>query len=203
MSYRIITIGRQYGSGGREIGEKLAKALGIGYYDQKLIEMAASNGGLDLSLLKSVDEKKPNTMFYYAAYEGKDINSYALPINDRLFLLQNQLIQQLASKESCVIVGRCADAALAEYDNVFNVFIYAERESRVQRVMARNNISAKEAVARIKKIDKQRSSYYNFFTDKRWGKMESYDLMMDSSKLGVEQCVNILTSVYKHEDIKA
>ena len=197
MSNTIIAVSRQYGSGGREIGEKLAQALGFGFYDQHLIEMAAEKGNYDLKRLKEVDEKKANMWLYSVPAENRIISGIRTPINDMLFALQTEVIRQVALKESCVIIGRCADSVLKDEKKLFSVFIYADLPSRIQRIMKRNGVSEKEAAETIKKMDKQRSCYYNFYSDKRWGKRESYHICLDSGRLGVDRCVAILQQLTK------
>ena len=197
MSNTIIAVSRQYGSGGREIGEKLAQALGFGFYDQHLIEMAAEKGNYDLKRLKEVDEKKANMWLYSVPVENHIISGIRTPINDMLFALQTEVIRQVALKESCVIIGRCADSVLKDEKKLFSVFIYADLPSRIQRIMKRNGVSEKEAAETIKKMDKQRSCYYNFYSDKRWGKRESYHICLDSGRLGVDRCVAILQQLTK------
>ena len=197
MSNTIIAISRQYGSGGREIGEKLAQTLGFGFYDQHLIEMAAEKGNYDLKRLKEVDEKKANMWLYSVPAENHIISGIRMPINDMLFALQTEVIRQVALKESCVIIGRCADSVLKDEKKLFSVFIYADLPSRIQRIMKRNGVSEKEAAETIKKMDKQRSCYYNFYSDKRWGKRESYHICLDSGRLGVDRCVTSLQQLTK------
>ena len=192
MSNTIITIGRQYGSGGREIGEKLAEKLGYGFYDQHLIELAAEKGNYDPKRLEEVDEKKANVWLYSVPVEAHAISGMGKPINDLLFSLQTEVIKQIALKASCVIIGRCADSVLKEEKKLYSVFIYADLPSRIQRVMARQGVSEKEAAELIKKTDKQRSCYYNFYSDKRWGHRDSYHISLDSGRLGVDTCVEIL-----------
>lgn len=125
------------------------------------------------------------------------MTGFGLPMNDMLFNVQSQIIRQLADKESCIIVGRCADSVLESYPNVISVFIRANHPERVKRIMERQNISAKEAETLIKKMDKDRSLYYNFFSDKKWGRAESYDLVLNSTALGRERCVDLICSLMK------
>lgn len=198
MANRIITIGRQFGSGGHDIGKRAAERLGIECYDSRLIQMASEKSCIGMDQLKNVDEKKANLWFYGVPNDYMDeMNGFGLPMNDMLFNVQSQVIRQLAGQESCIIVGRCADSVLADYSGVVSVFIRAQWADRVKRVMERQNVPAKEAEAILKKMDKDRSLYYNFFSDKKWGRAESYDLVLDSSRLGMEKCVDILCTLLK------
>lgn len=197
----IITIGREFGSGGREIGQKAAKALQLECYDTRLIQMAAEQGSMNADVLSSVDEKRASPWLYSYSSSGDYITNpqtgYNISMNDRAFHLQSNVIQQLAQRESCIIVGRCADYVLRNFKNVFSVFIQADMESRVQRIMSKYDMAEKEARAMIKKMDKERSLYYNYFTDKRWGRPDGYSMILDSSKLGVDTCVNMLCALMK------
>ena len=178
----IITIGREYGSGGRFIGELLAKKLNISFYDENLLTKASEESGLSEFVFKSYDEKKD--AFFV---NGAGLYSYDMSLGQKVFLAQFETIKNIAKNESCVIVGRCADYALADYQNVLNVFIYGDEESKVKRIMSHNEgISAKEAKDMMVKKHKQRQSYYNYYSSKKWGRADSYDLCINSSKLGVE-----------------
>ena len=125
------------------------------------------------------------------------MTGFGLPMNDMLFNVQSQVIRQLADRESCIIVGRCADSVLESYPNVISVFIRANMPERIKRITERQNISSREAESLIKKRDKDRSLYYNFFTDKKWGRAESYDIVLNSTTLGVDRCVQIICSLVK------
>ncbi len=198
MSNKIITIGREFGSGGREIGLKLALALGIECYDSRLIEMASEDGKVDIERLREVEEKKANSLLYSVYSDYTTIpNGYGLPMNDVLFNLQSKVIMELAKKESCIIIGRCADYVLKDMNDVLNVFIYADNSFKNKRIMDKYDVSEREAASMMKKQDKQRSYYYNFYTDNRWGRKESYDLTLNSSRLGIDKCVSILKDYYE------
>ena len=197
MEYRILTIGRQYGSGGHEIGEQLAKACGISFYDTALIDLAADYGNIDSDQLKQADEKRPGSLLY-TVFEGSNAKTgYHLPIQDAMYNLQSGVIRTLAEKEPCVIVGRCADYVLKGRTDTISVFIYADLEYRIDRICRRMNCSKKEATALIKKTDKNRSYYYNYYTDQKWGSMGAYDLSLNSSKLGIDGCVELLTKLLR------
>ena len=198
MGNHIITIAREFGSGGREIGKKLAAELGIECYDSRLIEMAADYGEIDPAILKQAEEKKASSLLYTVYHEmANEKTGYGLPLNDMLFNLQSEVIRQLAEKESCIIIGRCADYVLSGRMHVHSVFIYADMEMRQDRIMKKYEVSKKEATAMIKKKDKERSSYYNFFTDRHWGKKESYDMTINSSSVGIDGAVQLLKELFK------
>ncbi len=193
--HKVVTIGRQYGSGGKEVGEKLAEKLGIRCYDWHLIEMAADRGGLDLERVTEMDEKAASPWTYGGMLSGgADYFSYSGTMNDRLQQLQAEIIRELAEKEDCVIVGRCADSILK--GQCLSAFIYADDAARVRRLMNKYGLSEKEAQQRMKGIDKKREAYYNYYTDKQWGRKESYDVMLSSSDLGIDACVEVLAELY-------
>ena len=191
----IITIGRQFGSGGRVIGKELAKRLGFDYYDKELLNEAARESGLDCSCFEEADEKElfsiPNILtsnwFSFGLNDGSMSSEY-------IFKCQSEVIQMIAEKGNCVLVGRCADYVLRDMPNCLNIFLHAPLEARIQRVMARDKISEKEATNIVKRHDKQRSSYYNFFTDKTWGDGKSYHFSIDSSLLGISETCDIICS---------
>ena len=196
MPREIVTISRQYGSGGREVGERVAKALGWTYYDKELIKRMAQLGEVDVDFVSAGGEGlmgKVSNLFMHVGGEGKDEDS--LPLPDRLFLVQTRCVKQIAEEGPCVIVGHCADYILDEMNNVLNVFIHADWTSRVQRVMARNDLNEHDAIARIKKIDRNRSSFYEQYTERKWGKAENYDLSCSSSYFGIEGLAELIVHV--------
>ncbi len=194
----IITIGRTFGSGGREIGDKLAAHFGIPCYDKELVTRAAKESGLCEEVLDRHDER-PNGSFLYNlvmdtySFGYNSASFVDMPISHKVFLAQFDTIKKLASDGPCVLVGRCADYALQDFPNVLNVFIYASMESRIQRIMQRfSDIdTAAKAKDMINKKDKQRKSYYDYYTNKKWGRVESYNLSVDSSVLGIEGTVDL------------
>ena len=193
----VITIGRQYGSGGREIGKKISELLGISYYDDELISMAAKNSGLNHEVLSDVDEKATNSLLYTLAmsgslFGGNAAMAYEMPINDKLYIAQSEVIKELAAKEHCVIIGRCADYVLKDYPNAINVFIYADLDKRAERVAAAKGITEAKAKDLIIKTDKQRANYYNYYTSLKWGRIENYDLCIDSGKIGPENVAQVI-----------
>ena len=194
----IITIARQYGSGGREIGETVAKLLGIPLYDKQLITDAASKGNLNEEVLKKTDESAANSLLYTLAM-GSNIAGttmhfgYKMPINDKLFILQAEVIKEYAAAGSCVIIGRCSDYVLKDEKNVFRVFIYGDLEHRKERVSMRHpEIKTSQIIDVINKTDRRRASYYNFYTGNKWGKYDNYDMAINSSTLGIEATARMI-----------
>ena len=192
----VITIGREFGSGGHEIGQKLAERLGIKCYDKELLELAAKESGLCQELFASQDEKPTNSFLYSLVMDTYSLgysNSYVdMPINHKVFLAQFDTIKKIAERESCVIVGRCADYALASNPDCLNVFVHADIEDRIKTVSKRNDVTENKAKDLIQKKDKQRASYYNYYSCKKWGDSRSYDLTLNTSKITPEQCVDII-----------
>ncbi|MCX4269998.1 MAG: cytidylate kinase-like family protein [Lachnospiraceae bacterium] len=193
----VITIGRQYGSAGREIGQTLAKRLGIKCYDKELLAVAAKESGLCHELFESHDEKPTSSFLYSLVMDtysmGYSSSGYMdMPINHKVFLAQFDAIKKLADQESCIIVGRCADYALEEYPHTYSVFIHASLEKRIQRIKRLYELTDDKAKDLIVKTDKKRASYYNYYSSKKWGEAKSYDLCVDSGILGVEGTVQLL-----------
>ena len=185
---RIITIGRQYGSGGREIGEAVAKQLGIPYYDKELILLAAEKSGLSKELLDQVDETATNSFLYAVSTGAYFMGGFSptqnnLPVNDTLFLALADVIRSMAEKGPCVIVGRCADVVLGGREDLLRVFIFDEKESRIRRVMQRQDLPEKKARELVGKEDRRRASYYRFYTQRQWGDIENYDLLINTNQL--------------------
>ena len=198
MEYGVITIGRQLGSGGRDIGFSLSEKLGIKCYDKELLSLAAKRSGFAEEILENNDEK-PTKSFLYSlimdtnAIWGYSNNSYLdMPLNQKVFLAQFDAIKELANKESCVIVGRCADYALEGMTHLCNVFIHADMDFRIKRIADEFKLSDDKAKSVILKTDKSRASYYNYYTNKRWGDSQNYNLVLDSSKLGIDGCVHMI-----------
>lgn len=199
MKNMVITIGRQYGCGGRDVGEKLAAELGIPFYDKELVEMAADKSNINAGSLKNFDEKATNSFLYSLQagnYSLRGINAplfYEMPINDRLFIAQSEVIKDIASKSSCVIVGRCADYVLeSEPCNLVSVFIYASQEYRIKRVMDAFGIAKNKARDMVVKTEKQRRTYYDYYTSRQWGVMTNYDLCINAERTGIDGTVKLL-----------
>ncbi len=196
MERTIITISRQYGSGGRDVGMALSKLLNIPYYDKELLYMAAEKSNLHPDIAKDADENVKKGflgMFStgpYMAEPGASKGS-ELPINDRLYIMQSNLIKELAAKESCVIVGRCADYILEDNPNAVNVFIHACEEQRIKKIQREENVGEKEARKLMIKVDKRRATYYNYYSSHKWGLADNYHLSIDS-KIGVDNCANLI-----------
>lgn len=190
MGNKIITITRQYGSGGREIGEKLAEKIGVEFFDNKLLDVAAGESGIHKSHFEDNDEKRPNSLLYLLS---TTYGQGGVPFDDTLFFAQLNAIQKIASKQSCVILGRCADYALRDFEKVVNIFICAPFEARVKRAINVYGITEKHSEEYVKHIDKQRTSYYNYYTDKRWGMPSNYQLCLDSSALGIDGSVKVIS----------
>lgn len=194
MAKKIITITRQYGSGGREIGERLAQSLGLEFYDNRLLEVAAKDSGIHKNHFEENDEKRTNSFLYLLS---TTYGQGGIPFDDTLFFAQLNAIQKVASEHACVIIGRCADYALRDFNNVVNLFISAPFEQRVKRAIEVYGIDEKHAADYVKRIDKQRTSYYNYYTDKRWGQPQNYELCLDSSVLGIDGSVKLIEDFVK------
>lgn len=187
----IITIGRQFGSAGREIGYRIAEDFGIKLYDKEMLNRAAKESGICKELFEAHDEKPTNSFLYSLVMDtyslGYSSGSYTdMPINHKVFLAQFDAIKKIAEEGPCILVGRCADYALEEFDNVLSVFIHAKLEARIRRIARIYNLTDAKAKEMILKTDKTRSSYYNYYTNKKWSDAESYDVCLDSSLLGIE-----------------
>lgn len=189
----IITIGRQYGSGGREIGRKLALRLGIPFYDRELISRAAKKSGFSEDLFDQLDKRATNSLLYSLTMFGSTgLNGMSL--TDQLFLAQANIIREIADSGPAVLVGRCADHVLREYDNRFDFFITGSLDDRLQRIQTHDDyeLSGKSPRAALEKMDKQRSTYYNYYTGKVWGKSDHYDLCINAGRLGVENSIEAI-----------
>ena len=190
---KVITIAREFGSGGRIIAQSLAEQLKIGFYDKNLITLAAERKNLPEERLERVDERRENPWRYDMEDDiAIQRQFYYEPLNDVLFEAQSEIIKEKAETEDCVIVGRCADYALEERDDVLSVFIHADLEDRIKNVAKLNELTDNKAKDLIHKTDKRRASYYNYYTNKKWGDAESYDICINSSKFGVDGCVKAI-----------
>ena len=186
----IITIGRQFGSCGKEIAEKLGESLQIPVYDKEMLAVAAKDSGICQELFESHDEKPTNSFLYSLVMDtysmGYSPNAYMdMPINHKVFLAQFDAIKKLANEGPCILVGRCADYALDSYDNCLSIFIHANLDARIRRIARMYDLTEAKAKDMIVKTDKKRATYYNYYTNKKWGAAESYELCLDSSKLGI------------------
>lgn len=187
MEHLVITIGRENGSGGRHVGEELAKALGIKFYDKEILAETARQSGFAHEFIAENEEKKPQFFWGTGAFY-----MYEQPISVKLYIEQSKIIKQLAEKESCVIVGRCSDYVLHGYKNVVNVFVHAPLPARIARVTEREGLSEKDAKTRINKTDKARAAYYNYFTNQIWGEAKNYHLCVDTENLGIDGTVEMI-----------
>lgn len=196
----VITIGRQYGSAGHEIGELVANYFGIPFYDKTILSRAAKDSGFCEEMIQNHDERPTNSFLYNLVMDtysfGYNSSSFVdMPISHKVFLAQFDAIKSFADEGPCVIVGRCADYALSDYDNVINLFIYADEDFKINHILEKvDSVKTREqAKDTFIKKDKQRQSYYNYYSSKKWGRAESYDLCINSAKLGIEGTVKFIT----------
>lgn len=195
----VVTIARQYGSGGRTIGKMLAEKLGIHFYDKELMKLASDESGINEALFVNADEKIKSTSLFriaHNAYNGELIppESDDFISTQNLFNYQAKIIKGLAEEESCVIVGRCADFILKDYDNVLSVFIHAPHEYCMEQAAGKHSMPSKELERFIIKTDKHRADYYKYYTGREWSDARNYDLCLNSSKLGYDRCVEEIIS---------
>ena len=188
----IITISRQYGSGGRLIGQKLAERLGIPFYDKELITLAAEESGFAEHLFEKNDRNITNSLLYSLSMYGNTMGLYDMPLNDKLFIAHSKTIQNVAEKGPCVIVGRCADYVLRNKPNVLNVFIHSDMESKIRRVVEDYGVESDNVVELINKTDKRRANYYNYYTGMKWGRAENYHLALRTDCIGIDGAVETL-----------
>ena len=195
MEKRIITISREFGSGGRFIGEEVAKKLGIAYYDKNIISQIAEKSGLSPEYIKENAELSPKKGLFAYAFSGRDITGKS--VEDMVYEAQRKVILVLAEKEPCVIIGRNADNILKDRDDVLNVFIHGDMPEKIQRITGLYNVEEKEAVKMMTDTDKRRRTNYNFYTDQSWGKASNYTLCLNSSQLGYDRCEMIIMECVK------
>ena len=199
----IITIGRQFGSGGKEVGIRVAKELGVPFYDEELLQETAKKSGLCEKILENFDER-PKSLLYSIAM---DSYMFALPgtgagdsLEQQVYLATFDTIRQIAEKGPCVIIGRCADYALANHPNLLSLFIHAPMDVRIARVAERQNLTPEKATVLINKTDKRRAAYYEYYSSKKWGAVESYDYCLDSSYLGLGGTVELIRAMVDHKE---
>lgn len=195
MSYKIITISREFGSGGRFIGEKTAKKLGIAFYDREIIAKVADDLGLSEKYVADRGEYAPSKNIFSYAFIGRDINGNS--IADQIYSYQQKIIKELAAKEPCVIVGRSADYILSGRDDVLNVFIQGNKADKIVRIKEIYSKSDDEAARMIKDTDKKRSVNYRYCTDQEWGSRKNYDIVLNSSTLGYDNCIDVISRLYR------
>ena len=202
MTNTIITIGREFGSGGCEIGHKLAEKLGIKCYDKDMLDLAAKESGICEEIFESHDEKPTSSFLYSLVMDtysmGYSGNTYTdMPINHKVFLAQFDAIKKIADEGPCILVGRCADYALESYKNVVSVFIHADLDARIRRIARIYNLTDAKAKDMILKTDKKRAGYYNYYTNKKWSDSKSYELCLTSSELGIDGTANAIIDYVK------
>ena len=195
MYKRQITISREFGSGGRFIGEEVAKKLGIAYYDKNIIGQIAEKSGLSPEYIQENAELSPKKGLFAYAFSGRDITGKS--VEDMVYEAQRNIILELAEKEPCVIIGRNADYILKDRDDVLNVFIHGDMPEKIKRITGLYNVKEKEAVKTMADTDKRRRTNYNFYTDQNWGKASNYTLCLNSSQLGYDRCEMIIMECVK------
>ena len=195
MSKRIITISREFGSGGRFIGEEVAKKLGMAYYDKNVITEIAEKSGLSPEYIQENAELSPKKGLFAYALAGRDITGKS--VEDIVYEAQRKVILELVEKEPCVIIGRNADFILKDRDDVLNVFIHGKMPEKMQRISCLYNVSGQEAVKMMADTDKRRLANYNFYTEQKWGKASNYTLCLNSSELGYDRCEAIIMECVK------
>ena len=195
MAKRIITISREFGSGGRFIGEEVAKKLGIAYYDKNIISQIAEKSGLSPEYIQENAELSPKKGLFAYALAGRDITGRS--VEDMVYETQRKVILELAEKELCVIIGRNADYILKDRDDVLNVFIHGNMPEKTQRISQLYRVTEPEAVKMMADTDKRRMTNYNFYTDQKWGKVSNYTLCLNSSQLGYDRCEAMITECVK------
>ncbi len=201
----VITISRQFGSGGHEIGEKLARQLNVPFYDKALIAMAAKQSGLSEEVFAHADEKATSSLLYSMVMGSYSFGARVpgineMPINDKLFIIQSDIIKKAAGEGPCVVIGRCADYILREHDNCLNVFVHADKETRIKRSVAKKDCEERKAADFVTKKDKQRANYYNFYSNKRWDDLQNYDITIDTSRFTIDQAVELLIDAARKLD---
>lgn len=195
MTKKIITISREFGSGGRFIGEEVAKKLGVAYYDKDIIGKIAEQSGLSPEYVKENAELSPKKGLFAYAFSGRDITGKS--VEDMVYEAQRKTIMEIAEKESCVIIGRNADFILKDRNDVLNVFIHGDMPEKIQRIIDLYNVEEKEAVKMMADTDKRRMTNYNFYTEQKWGKASNYTLCLNSSQLGYDRCERIIMECSK------
>lgn len=187
---RIITIAREYGSGGRLIAQKVAQKVGLVYYDNEVIDLAAREMGMDVDAIRKVAEQKSSSFMYTMSS-----SAFSLPLNDQVFVMQSKIIRHLANHDSCIIVNGCADYILEDYDDVLSIFIHAPLESRIRRVKEDYQEVHDDYKKYVTKRDKGRSNYYNYYTTKKWGHLKNFDLTINSD-LGIDEVTTIIADLF-------
>ncbi len=193
MDKRIITISREFGSGGRYIGEQVAKRLGISYYDKELIGRIAEESGLAKEFIEKVGEYAPSKSIFAYSFAGR--SRAGVSVEDYLNSVQRKIILDIAEKEPCVIVGRCADYILRERTDCSNIFIHGNEKQKTERIVKLYDVSVIQAKKLMKEADKKRSLNYSFYTERNWGETKNYTMTLNSSELGIEKCIDLICSL--------
>ena len=196
----VITISRQYGSGGRFIAKKLAEKLGIPYFDNEIITLAAKESGYSEAIFEKAEQLSTHSFLYSLSMFGSVDGMYGLPLADKVYIAQSEIIKKCASEGPCVIVGRCSDYVLKEFDNVINFFIYSDEQNKIARATKYYGLDADKAASELKKKDKKRANYYNYYTSQTWGFYENYHLSLNSDAVGIDAAVDILASFVKSRE---
>ncbi len=194
----VIAVSRQYGSGGHEIGRKLAKKLDVKFYDKELLSKIAKDSGMSKNLVEFYDEMPTKSLLFSLAMDAYPMSFAEVPLNQKVYQAQVETIKNIANEESCVIIGRCADSILSEHENLISIFVHSSMDNKIKRVMERDGLTKDKARERIVKTDKKRASFYNFYSlDKKWGEATSHDLTVDSGKLGIDETVVLIYNYIK------
>lgn len=196
--YPVITISRQYGSGGRDVGLALAKKLGIPFYDNELITMAAQESGFAPELFKNADQNASNSLLFSLSMYGSATGTFNMPLGDQVFLIQSDIIKKIANEGPCIIIGRCADYILRDFPNSFSIFLHAPLERRLERAVEKYNIDPLKAKDIVTKADKKRSVYYSHFTGEKWGASENYHITVDTARMGLDGATEVLALIAGH-----
>lgn len=196
-NYHIVTIGRQYASGGRAVGEMVAQKLGIPCYHDNILDMAAQKLHVDKEYIMHAEERVTSSLLYNLAMSATAgfVQEKSMPLSEKVFMAESEIIKEIASKGSCVIVGRCARYILKERKNCLNVFIHADLDSRIKRAVTKYEINENEAESILRKNDKRRANFYNVNSGMKWGEKEFYDVCLNSSTLGIEKCASVILSL--------
>ena len=190
MSKKIITVSREFGSGGRYIAEQVAKRLDYEYYDKAIIARVAEETGLSEKFIEGEGEYAPKQHWFTYAFVGRD--QQGLSLGGRMYAAQRKIILDVAEKESCVIVGRCADDILSDREDCLNVFICGDLKEKTERITKMYELSEKEAQRKMREVDKKRSLHYNYYTERKWGAARNYSIALNSSQIGYEKCIDII-----------
>lgn len=202
---KIITLTRQYGSGGREIGQKLAEKFGVKFYDNELITRAAKESGFAEAAFKKAEEKASNSLLYslamgMSAYGNQDFGFSSLSLDDKIFLAQSNVIRKVAEEGPCVIVGRCADYILKERNNVVSIYLQAAIDARIKRAVKLYGITEQKAAEEVLKMDKRRANYYNYHTNEKWGFAGNYDMVLRTDLIGLDNVVDLIANFVEMMD---